>query len=227
MTDGDFDGLVAIGGDLSPERLILAYRSGIFPWSVDPITWWSPSRRGIIPLDAPRWGRSLLKTIRRKPFEVSVDRAFREVMEGCRTAPRQGSWITTEFVEAYTVLHDMGFAHSVECWSGEDLAGGIYGIHVGGAFVGESMFFRESNASKVALYYLVESLRANGFTLFDTQMVTETTERFGAREISRDEYLRLLVRAARLDCEFPVKIHPQRLPHGEVATSKSRREHCR
>lgn len=198
------DGLVAVGGDLSLPRLLLAYRSGIFPWSVEPITWWSPHPRGIIELDAFHIGRTLAKTIRRGEFRLTADRAFRAVMQGCATpAPgRSSSWISAEFIEAYTQLHAAGHAHSVECWSGNELVGGVYGVHIGGVFAGESMFHRVSNASKVALAYLVQILRSQSFALFDIQMVTPHTQSLGATSISRDAYLQRLQTAVRLPCHF-------------------------
>ncbi len=200
----DTEGLVAVGGDLSPERLLLAYRSGIFPWSVKPITWWSPDPRGIIPLDEFHLASSLAKFLRRCPFAVTCDKAFREVMTAC-AAPdpkRGGTWISAEFVAAFTRLHELGHAHSVECWLEGRLVGGIYGVATGGLFAGESMFHRADNASKVALVKLVEHLRAGGFTLFDIQMVTPATEPFGAREISRAEYLQRLGQAIKPECHF-------------------------
>ena len=200
----DDDGLVAIGGDLSVPRIQLAYRSGIFPWTVDPITWWSPDPRGIFELEQFHVPRSLSKFIRKQPFEITHDLAFRQVMEACAVpAPgRRQTWITPEFIEGYTRLHEQGAAHSVECWCGGELVGGIYGVNVGGLFAGESMFHRATNASKVALCHLIEHLRARGFTLFDIQMVTPATQQLGALEISRDEYLRRLQRAVQMDCPF-------------------------
>lgn len=197
-------GLVAIGGDLSPERLRLAYRSGIFPWSVNPITWWSPDPRGIMDLEQWHVPRSLEKCIRKRPFEVTINRAFRQVMEACAApAPgRDGIWITREFIEAYTRLHQLGDADSVECWRGGELVGGIYGVSLGGLFAGESMFHRATNASKVALYHLVERLKLHRFALFDIQMVTPITRQLGAAEIPREEYLRRLEGALELDCHF-------------------------
>ena len=178
----DDRGLVAIGGDLSVERLRLAYRSGIFPWSVNPITWWSPDPRGIFELADFHVPRSLAKCIRKEPFEISRDRAFRQVMEACAApAPgRRQTWITPEFTEAYTRLHEQGDAHSVECWCGGKLVGGIYGVSFGGFFAGESMFHRATNASKVALCQLIEHLRARGYALFDIQMITPATRQLGA-----------------------------------------------
>ncbi len=200
----DHEGLVAFGGDLSPDRLRLAYRSGIFPWTVNPITWWSPDPRGIFELDHFHTPRSFAKFLRTQPFAITRDRAFRQVMEGC-AAPALGrgrTWVTPDFIAAYTRLHELGDAHSVECWQGGELAGGIYGVSLGGFFAGESMFHRSTNASKVALHHLVEHLRARGFALFDIQMITPATRQLGAVEISRDEYLRRLRVAVELQCAF-------------------------
>lgn len=200
----DAEGLVAIGGDLSPERLRLAYRSGIFPWTVNPITWWSPDPRGILELDEFHVPRSLAQLLRRRPFEITHDRAFREVMQGC-AAPgpgRRTTWVTPEFVAAYTRLHELGDAHSVECWRGDELVGGVYGVCLGGFFAGESMFHRAANASKVALYHLVEHLRARNFVLFDIQTLTPITRALGAKEVSRDDYLGRLRGAVARECRF-------------------------
>ena len=198
------DGCVAVGGDLSPERLLLAYRAGIFPWTVNPITWWSSAPRGILPLENFHVSASLAKVLRRAPFEIRKNTAFREVMTAC-AAPgpkRRGVWITPEFIEAYTRLHALGHAHSVECWQAGKLVGGIYGVAIGGFFAGESMFHRVGNASKVALCQLVGHLRAKNFELFDLQMVTGATRPFGAQEISRAEYLRRLDAAVKANCQF-------------------------
>jgi len=200
----DAAGLVAVGGDMSAPRLRLAYRSGIFPWTVDPITWWSPDPRGIIELDGLHLSRSLAKVIRRGEFQITLDRAFREVMVGC-AAPgpgRQSTWITEEFLEAYWELHRQGCAHSLECWQGTRLAGGIYGVSIGGFFAGESMFHRVGNASKVALFHLVEHLRRRGFGLFDIQMLTPITRQLGGIDIPRQEYLRRLRQAVALERTF-------------------------
>ncbi len=198
------DGLVAIGGDLSVPRLLLAYRSGIFPWTAKPITWWSPDPRAVFDLDEFHVSHSLAKFMRKQPFEITVDRAFRRVMEGCaEPAPGRGqTWVTPEFLDAYTCLHNQGHAHSVECWQAGELVGGIYGVSIGGFFAGESMFHRASNASKVALYHLVERLRERGFALFDIQMVTPATRKLGALEISRTDYLQRLRRAVEMPCTF-------------------------
>ncbi|HAV65618.1 MAG TPA: leucyl/phenylalanyl-tRNA--protein transferase [Verrucomicrobiales bacterium] len=187
---GEYDGLVAIGGDLSTERLLLAYRTGIFPWSVRPITWWSPDPRAVLEVNALHLPRSLRRVLQKNAFEVTMNRAFADVIQACATvARRDRSWISPEFVAAYTRLHESGHAHSVECWSSGRLVGGVYGVAAGGLFAGESMFHLESNASKVALVHLIRHLRGRGFTLFDVQMVTPTTAQLGAREISRTEYL--------------------------------------
>jgi leucyl/phenylalanyl-tRNA--protein transferase len=196
------NGLLAIGGDLSVERLLLAYRSGIFPWSSDPPTWWSPDPRGVLPLDALHVPRSLGRTLRRAPFTVTRDRAFAAVVKACAGTRRHGNWITPEIIRAYTRLHEAGHAHSVECWRDEELVGGIYGVAVGGVFAGESMFHTADDASKVALVSLVEHLRAQRFALFDIQMVTPTTRSFGAVEMPRSDYLQSLRAAVKLRREF-------------------------
>jgi leucyl/phenylalanyl-tRNA---protein transferase len=195
-------GLIALGGDLSVTRLQLAYRSGIFPWSVDPITWWSPHQRGVIEFARFHVGQTLRRVLRQNPFEVTADKAFRKVMLGCALTRTQGNWISPQFIDAYTALHEAGHAHSVECWEGGQLMGGIYGVACGGVFAAESMFYRASNASKVALVHLVESLRECGFAFVDIQMVTPTTAAFGASEISRQEYLARLQAAVSLPVKF-------------------------
>jgi leucyl/phenylalanyl-tRNA--protein transferase len=198
------DGLVAIGGDLSVERLLLAYRSGVFPWTVDPISWWSPNPRGILELDALHVPESLKKVIRKGIFEITVDTAFQEVIESCAApAPgRRDTWITPKFIEAYVRLHNEGHAHSLECWQHGELVGGIYGVAIGGFFAGESMFHRASNASKVALFHLVEHLRERDFALFDIQMLTPVTRQMGGTTIPRERYLQRLEKAVELSGEF-------------------------
>ena len=203
-TSGPYPGLVAIGGDLSVPRLLLAYRSGIFPWTDDPITWWSPDPRAIFEPDQFHLPRSLTRVIRKGVFQITRDRAFRKVIEGC-AAPatgRRSTWISSEFLEAYTRLAEEGHAHSVECWLGEELAGGLYGLSIGGFFAGESMFHRVNDASKVALYYLVQHLRDRGFVLIDIQMLTPITRQLGANTIARDDYLKRLLEAVELKCCF-------------------------
>jgi leucyl/phenylalanyl-tRNA--protein transferase len=200
----DAEGLLAVGGDLSPERLLLAYRMGIFPWSADPLTWWSPDPRGIFESDGFHLSRSLERVIRHGDFQITRDRAFRQVIESCAASVpgREETWIAPEFIEAYTALHEQGHAHSLECWQDGRLAGGIYGVAIGGLFAGESMFHRASNASKVALYHLWRHLRQQGFMLFDVQMLTPITTRLGAVNIPREAYLRRLAEAVGKPCVF-------------------------
>jgi leucyl/phenylalanyl-tRNA---protein transferase len=197
-------GLVAVGGDLSPARLLLAYRSGIFPWSIDPISWWSPDPRAVIEFDAFHVPSSLRTVLRKGPFRISMNTAFEQVMRGC-AAPRHErdpTWISPEFIRAYTQLHERGHAHSLECWIGSDLVGGIYGVAAGAFFAGESMFHSVSNASKVALCHLVNHLRARGFELIDIQMLTPVTQQLGASLISREAYLERLSRAVQANTCF-------------------------
>lgn len=199
------DGLVAIGGDLSVDRLVLAYRSGLFPWSVEPITWWSPDPRAIFELgpDGIHVSRSLARTLRKLTWRITWNTAFRQVMAACADAHRhQGEWISPRFIEAYTAMHEAGHAHSIECWDGAELVGGLYGVAVGGLFAGESMFHRASDASKVAVWFTAQRLRERGFALFDTQMITQTTRALGAIEIGRAEYLSRLREAVELDCRL-------------------------
>ena len=200
----DAQGLVAIGGDFSVDRLLLAYRSGIFPWTVAPISWWSPDPRAIIEFDQLHVGETLQKVLRKNVFQITIDKAFPQVIQQC-AAPAPGradTWITQEFIAAYTRLHERGHAHSLECWRDGELAGGIYGVAIGGLFAGESMFHRASNASKVALYHLVEHLRKRQFKLLDIQMLTPVTRQMGGITIPRDEYLLRLNEAMNADCVF-------------------------
>lgn len=206
-TSANRDGLVAVGGDLSVERLLLAYRSGIFPWPIfddDLMTWFSPDPRAILELNELRISKSLAKVLRRNAFEVTVDEAFEDVVRACAepATDRPSTWITDDLVRAYQAMHEAGHAHSVECWAEGDLVGGLYGVEVGGLFAGESMFSRVSNASKVALVALVRILRAGGFQLLDIQQATPHMLRMGAREIPRREYLRRLREALRHECRF-------------------------
>ena len=201
---GPHDGLVAVGADLSASRLLLAYRKGMFPWTDDPVTWWSPDPRAIFELDRFHTSESLARVIRKGVFEITTDRAFRQVMEGCAgPAPgRESTCISPEFIEAYTALHDRGHAHSVECWQNGRLAGGIYGVSIGGFFAGESMFHRANNASKVALFHLHRHLRERGFGLFDIQLLTPITRQLGAIAVPREKYLQRLAKAVELKCGF-------------------------
>jgi leucyl/phenylalanyl-tRNA--protein transferase len=195
---------VAVGGDFHPNRLLLAYRSGIFPWSSHPITWWSPDPRSIIPLDSFHIPRRLERTLRQGRFTITFNRAFREVVTACaEPGPgREETWISSDFIEAYDRLHQLGHAHSVECWMEGELAGGVYGVAIGGFFAGESMFSRRTNGSKIALIHLLEHLRDRRFTLFDTQVATDHTRTFGALDLPRRTYLEQLRQALSVDAQF-------------------------
>ncbi|MFN7137939.1 MAG: leucyl/phenylalanyl-tRNA--protein transferase [Limisphaerales bacterium] len=210
-------GLVAIGGDFSVERLALAYRNGIFPWTDDPITWWSPNPRAIFEFEKFHVPRSLHREIKRSvilspgeslgthseaQYEITIDRAFPEVIRHCATSRKKGNWITKHFVQSYIRFHQAGHAHSLEVWQKEKLVGGIYGVAIGGFFAGESMFHLVSNMSKLALYFLFQHLKERGFTLFDTQVLTPTTVQFGASEIPREEYLARLEKAVNQPISF-------------------------
>lgn len=195
--EAEDDGLIAVGGDLRPERVLLAYTSGIFPWPHEgyPLLWFSPDPRLVLPPARLRIGRRLARRIRNAGFRVTLDRAFHGVIEGCATTPRpgeEGTWITPGMKDSYARLHDAGFVHSAECWDGDSLAGGLYGVSIGGVFVGESMFTRVPDASKVAFVTLVRQLERWGFDLLDAQVRTEHVVRFGAEEWSRVDYLEAL-----------------------------------
>ncbi|MFZ2446485.1 MAG: leucyl/phenylalanyl-tRNA--protein transferase [Syntrophobacteraceae bacterium] len=197
-------GLLAVGGDLSPERLLLAYAHGIFPWysEYDPILWWSPDPRLVLFPDELKVSASLKRVIRKKVYTVTVDRDFREVIRACavvRTAAGEGTWITDDMLDAYVRLHELGYAHSVESRFEGELVGGLYGVAIGRVFFGESMFTLRTDASKVALVHLVELVRDLGFHFIDCQTTTEHLKRFGAREIPREEFMERLARAIRED----------------------------
>jgi leucyl/phenylalanyl-tRNA--protein transferase len=197
----DEDGLVGVGGELTIEWLLDAYRQGIFPWPVEeidePMFWWSLDPRAILELDALHVSRRLRRTLRSGRFEVTCDRDFAGVIRGCARGPGRegGTWITPRMIRAYTQLAEAGHAHSVEVWRDGRLAGGIYGVAIDGLFAGESMFARSRDASKVALAHLVGHLRARGYRLFDIQQLTPHMRRLGAIEVSRREYLRRLAEA--------------------------------
>ncbi|WP_028445595.1 leucyl/phenylalanyl-tRNA--protein transferase [Chitinimonas koreensis] len=188
------NGLLAAGGDLVPERLLLAYRHGIFPWFApgEPILWWSPDPRMVLIPAELHVGRSLIKNLRHKPYEVRFDSAFRTVMERCAATPRpgqDGTWIVPEMVDAYCRLHELGWAHSAECWMDGELAGGLYGVAIGRMFYGESMFALRPDASKLAFVHLVRWLEQAGFGMIDCQMATRHLARFGGRELDRADFL--------------------------------------
>jgi len=191
------EGILAVGGDLSTPRLLCAYGKGIFPWyeAGGPIFWWCPDPRFVLFPAELHVSRSLRRRVRSGAFEVRLDTAFREVVRGCAESPRRygpGTWITPEMAEAYATLHDLGYAHSAEAWRDGRLVGGLYGVALGRAFFGESMFTRETDASKVAFATLVAQLRAWGFGLVDCQMPTGHLRRFGAKRIARSAFLRLV-----------------------------------
>jgi leucyl/phenylalanyl-tRNA--protein transferase len=188
------NGLLAAGGDLSPERVLAAYTRGIFPWSApsEPILWWSPDPRMVLfPADF-KLSRSLAKTLRNKAYEVRLDTAFSAVLANCASVPRHGqsgTWITAEMKRAYLRLHELGYAHSVETWMGDELAGGLYGIAIGRVFYGESMFARVTDASKIALAHLCRFVEQRGFAVIDCQMQTEHLASLGARPIPRSDFV--------------------------------------
>lgn len=187
----DSDGLVAVGGDLSPERLLLAYGSGIFPWYDEevPPLWWSPDPRAVLPLESLHVSRRLHRRLRSEAFELTWNHAFREVMHRCSMGRDDGTWIVADMMEAYGELHDLGHAHSLEVWDGGELVGGLYGVQRGGLFAAESKFHTRTDASKIALVCAVRSLFAAGIELFDVQFVTDHLESMGAEEWPRARYL--------------------------------------
>lgn len=228
------NGLLAAGGDLSPERLLAAYRLGIFPWyeAGQPILWWSPDPRAVIFPGELHIARRLRRFLRRAGFEASFDGAFGEVLTGCARLddPRTGTWITPDMMAAYHRLHVLGHAHSVEIWSGESLVGGLYGVAVGGAFFAESMFSRVPNASKAAMCHLAARLRDAGFEVIDCQLPSRHLATMGAREIPRAEFLALLRRCVRESPrggpEWPRQRQPVRVPqpHASAASDEARGE---
>lgn len=191
------DGILAIGGDLSPERLQLAYKSGIFPWFEDdePIIWWSPNPRMVLFLDELVVSKSMRNILNRNSFKVTFNQNFRAVISNCQKIKRNGqngTWITNDMIEAYCVLNEMGVAKSVEVWQNEELVGGLYGIDLGHLFCGESMFSKVSNASKVAFIALVNQLKHNNYKLLDCQVYNEHLESLGCREIDRTDFMEIL-----------------------------------
>ena len=218
--DADVSGLLAVGGDLSSRRLLLAYSSGIFPWfrAGDPVLWWSPEPRCIVTPDSLHVSRSLVKCLRQCVDAITFDRDFTAVIAGCASAggrDRIGSWLTPAMRNAYQLLHDQGYAHSVECWSKGVMVGGLYGVALGRCFCGESMFHHQRDASKVAFVALAVTLFAAGYSLIDCQLPTAHLRSLGGESVSRDHFLRLL-RAAGV----PPSTMPDigSFPQGELAT---------
>jgi leucyl/phenylalanyl-tRNA--protein transferase len=200
--DATPEGIVAVGGRPDPDFLAAAYSKGIFPWPVEgyPLLWFSPPERGILVFKELHVARSLARERRRSTLSFTIDRAFERVIRACASARRpreEGTWITPEMIRGYCEFHRQGHAHSVEAWEGVELVGGVYGVDAGGAFAGESMFRLRPNASKLALLFLIEHLRARGLDWLDIQVLTPHTEALGARLVTRDEFLERLARTRR------------------------------
>ena len=194
VESADHDGILAIGGDLQPERLILAYRSGIFPWynQGEPIIWYSPDKRMVLFPEKLKISKSMHKLIRKNEFSITWNTAFNQVIEACQKSPRKdqdGTWITNDMMQAYIRLHELGFAKSIEVWKDEELVGGLYGIDLGHVFCGESMFSKMSNTSKLAFIHLVQHLEKKNYKLIDCQVYNEHLESLGAEEIERHEFI--------------------------------------
>jgi leucyl/phenylalanyl-tRNA--protein transferase len=197
VSEANRDGILAIGGDLSPERLTLAYKSGIFPWFEEGelIFWWSPNPRMVLFLDELVISKSMRNILNRNIFKVTFNQNFREVISNCQKIKREGqngTWITNDMMEAYCKLHELGIAKSVEVWQNEELVGGLYGIDLGHFFCGESMFSKVSNASKVAFITLANQLKKDNYNLLDCQVYNEHLESLGCREIEREKFMRIL-----------------------------------
>ncbi|MFU8821677.1 MAG: leucyl/phenylalanyl-tRNA--protein transferase [Gammaproteobacteria bacterium] len=219
------NGLLATGGDLSPERLLAAYRLGIFPWyeAGQPILWWCPDPRAVIFPRELHVARRLRRFLARQPFEASFDREFVTVMRGCARDddPDTGTWITPEMMSAYVRLHALGHAHSVEIWAEDALVGGLYGVALGRAFFAESMFSRRPNASKAAMIFLAESLRARDFLVMDCQLPSRHLATMGAREIPRRDFLELLSRSIDEHAPSATSWRSERQPVRVPATANS------
>ena len=197
VSEASYEGLLAVGGDLSSERLLLAYRNGIFPWfeEDEPILWWSPPQRMVVDPNEYKTAKSLRNILNRKIFEVTFNKNFSEVIKHCQTIKRKGqkgTWITDSMYEAYLKLHNLGIAKSVEVWQQDKLVGGLYGVDLGKVFCGESMFSLVPNASKVAFVSLIEKLKQENFLLLDCQVHNNHLEKLGAFEITRENYLKIL-----------------------------------
>ena len=191
----DPNGLIAIGGDLSPQRLVSAYEQAIFPWfnAGEPIMWWSPSPRAIIPVNQIKINRTLTKFIKKNPYQVTLNKDFDQVISNCAHAPfrKEGTWIVDDMKLAYMRLHELGYAHSIEVWQHNELVGGLYGVAINGFFSGESMFYKKNNASKVALISLAELLKTIGVSFIDCQILNPFLDDMGCIEIDRDSFTQL------------------------------------
>lgn len=189
----DSEGLICISNEINPQMVLQAYIKGIFPWSASPVTWWSPDPRAIFFPKEFKLNKRMARAFKNSDLNYSFDKAFEQVIKQC-AQPRanEDSWISPEFIDVYTSLHNLGFAHSVEAWHKDELCGGIYGIAIGGFFAGESMFSKITNASTFCLAVLMKFLNKNEFSLFDTQVINPHTKMLGAKEIPRKEYLKLL-----------------------------------
>lgn len=215
LEDASEEGLVAVGGDITPVRVLSAYRQGIFPWYSDdqPVLWWSPEPRAVLYPEDIKISKSLGKTLRKGIFTVTADRSFSDVIQACgqprKQSPEGGTWITADMIETYTLLYHWGYGHSIEVWHEGNLAGGLYGLSLGGAFFGESMFSRKPDASKVALVFLAQYAMKHGIELIDCQLPTEHLSSMGAVNISRSKYMELLEKALR---------HKDRTRHWELET---------
>ena len=200
VEEASYEGVLAVGGDLSTERLLLAYRSGIFPWFQDsePILWWSPPQRMVVVPSLYKVSKSLRNILNQNKFQITFNQNFKEVITNCQQIERDGqfeTWINNDMLQAYTKLHEMGYAKSVEVWQNNELVGGLYGIDLGHVFCGESMFSKESNASKVAFVSLVKFLNENDYLLLDCQLHNDHLEKLGAFEISRETFIKVLKEA--------------------------------
>ncbi|TDP60356.1 leucyl/phenylalanyl-tRNA--protein transferase [Flavobacterium dankookense] len=197
VDEASYEGILAVGGDLSVERLLLAYKNGIFPWFSDdePILWWSPSERMVVVPKLYKVSKSTRNLINQNKFKVTFNQNFAEVIRNCQQIERigqEGTWITEDIIASYTILHEMGIAKSVEVWQNDELVGGLYGLDLGHVFCGESMFSKVSNASKIAFVWLVNYLKENNYLLLDCQVHNDHLEKLGAFEISRDTFMRVL-----------------------------------
>jgi leucyl/phenylalanyl-tRNA--protein transferase len=216
----DSGDIVAVGLDLEPETLLLAYSKGVFPWPTEglPLLWYSPKRRAVLDFDRLRVPSRLKRFLKNQPWTYTVDRAFAEVIDACSIREDEGTWILPEMKKAYTQFHRLGHAHSIEVWEGSELIGGVYGVDVGGYFAGESMFHRKSNASKAALLYAIALQKQAGRSWMDIQVMSEHMVPFGAREISRRQFKQRLERAADF-AQGPFAGEPEAVDYGAFCSS--------